>query len=219
MCPRSRKASRTLPPTSRQSCPASTSRRASCCTGASGASSGRSRAGTFVIGHILAGHESAVRSNPSATVQLWGCGARESDAVPTPVATFCFDARATLVWVDTLDPDRGTGAGVLCVHHADALTPPRGWHLQDRRTGRPRLWEDRPALPRDRRRQPSTAETGSTGADVRTSPGPGVAADPLPFDDARSVPGADLDGLDDLDDFLDPRSPLLARAFAGLRPR
>lgn len=138
-----------------------------------------------------------------------GCGA---DAV----ATFCFDARATLVWVDTLDPDRGTGAGVLCVHHADALTPPRGWHLQDRRTGRPRLWEDRPTLPRDPRRQRSKAEAGATGADVRASAGPGFAADPLPFGDARSVPG---DDLDDLDDFLDPRSPLLARAFAGLRPR
>lgn len=129
------------------------------------------------------------------------------------MATFCFDSRATLVWVDTLDPDRGTGAGVLCMHHADALTPPRGWHLQDRRTGRPRLWEERPAPLRDGHPRPPRVAGGATGVAVWASPGPGVETAPLPFDDAR--PPHD----DDLDDLLDPRTPLLARAFAGLRPR
>jgi hypothetical protein len=139
-----------------------------------------------------------------------GCGA-------SAVATFCFDARATLVWVDTLDPGRGTGAGVLCAHHADALTPPRGWHLQDRRTGRPRLWEDRPALQVAGGRLPSPdeaeTEPGEAVHDVRSSRRVDVVADPLPFDDARPAP------CDDLDDLFDPRSPLLARAFAGLRHR
>jgi hypothetical protein len=46
---------------------------------------------------------------------------------------------------------------------------------------------------------------------VHASPGSGFAADTLPFDDARSV------ARDDLDDLLEPRTPLLARAFAGLR--
>jgi hypothetical protein len=133
-----------------------------------------------------------------------GCGAEA-------VATFCFDARATLVWVDSLDPVRGTGAGVLCRRHADALTPPRGWHLQDRRTGRPRLWEERPLAPhRPRRRTPAADDTGATD---RAAPSTGVQVDTLPFDDARP-PSRDAS-----DDVLDPRTPLLARAFAGVRPR
>jgi hypothetical protein len=134
-----------------------------------------------------------------------GCGA-------VAVATFCFDARATLVWVDALDPDRGTGAGVLCVDHADALTPPRGWYLQDRRTGRPRLWEERPAVARDTRRPRSPLRTAA-GTDPPEPPAPGREAEPLPFDDAPPPRSADLDHL------LEARSPLLARAFAGARRR
>jgi hypothetical protein len=133
-----------------------------------------------------------------------GCGAEA-------VATFCFDARATLVWVDTLDPGRGTGAGVLCLQHADALTPPRGWHLQDRRTGRPRLWEERPAAPRQPRRRTSAAAVAS--ATDRHESAAGVEVDTLPFDDARPPSRGPLD------DLLEPRTPLLARAFAGVRQR
>jgi hypothetical protein len=132
-----------------------------------------------------------------------GCGL---DAV----ATFCFDARATLVWVDTLDPNRGTGAGVLCVQHADALTPPRGWHLQDRRTGRPRLWEDRPAPPPRRRRRPGLA-IADPAAPEKARLEPGVEVASLPFDEPAVV-------RSDLDDFLDARTPLLTRAFASVRP-
>jgi hypothetical protein len=128
------------------------------------------------------------------------------------VATFCFDARATLVWIDTLDPRRGTGAGVLCVAHADALTPPRGWHLQDRRTGRPRLWEDRPPAPRVARRARSP-HTTTAARPQQVVPEPGVEVEPLPFGAAHPA----RDG--DLDDLLDARSPLLARAFAGVRER
>jgi hypothetical protein len=125
------------------------------------------------------------------------------------VATFCFDARATLVWVDTLDPDRGTGAGVLCVQHADALTPPRGWHLQDRRTGRPRLWEDRPAPPRRRRHPPGLATDDPAAPEEMLEPEVEVAS--LPFDEPPVV-------RSHLDDFLDARTPLLTRAFASVRP-
>jgi hypothetical protein len=126
------------------------------------------------------------------------------------VATFCFDARATLVWVDTLEPDRGTGAGVLCVQHADALTPPLGWHLQDRRTGRPRLWEDRPAPPRRRRHRPAMA-TVDAGAADREKPEPGVEVASLPFDEPPAA-------RSHLDELLDARTPLLTRAFASVRP-
>ena len=125
------------------------------------------------------------------------------------VASFCFDGRAALVWLDPLDPDRGVGAGVLCARHADALTPPRGWHLQDRRVPTPRLWVDRPApsspAPMPRLRVDAAHPHGE--AEVVSPPPP-----PLPFDetssDAPPTPVAPL---------LDARTPLLARAFAAVR--
>lgn len=49
------------------------------------------------------------------------------------------DHDALLVWVDanpSVDPAR---AGSLCRRHADALTAPRGWTLDDRRDPVPRL--------------------------------------------------------------------------------
>jgi hypothetical protein len=126
-----------------------------------------------------------------------GCGG-------AAVASFCFDGRAALVWLDPLDPDNGVGAGVLCARHADALTPPRGWHLQDRRVPTPRLWDDRPAPP-EPARQPRAAIVGVHVEAESETP-------PLPFDetppDARPTPVAAL---------LDARTPLLARAFAGVR--
>jgi Protein of unknown function (DUF3499) len=129
-----------------------------------------------------------------------GCGGNA-------VASFCFDGRAALVWLDPLDPDHGVGAGVLCARHADALTPPRGWHLQDRRVPTPRLWDDRPPLPEPVRQPRAVAAVAAAhvDTDVETPP-------PLPFDEtqpeARPTPLATL---------LDARTPLLARAFAAVR--
>jgi hypothetical protein len=125
------------------------------------------------------------------------------------VASFCFDGRAALVWLDPLDPERGMGAGVLCARHADALTPPRGWHLQDRRARAPRLWDDRPrpAAP------PRPVNSPTHGPAVtRVFPPP---TDPLPFDDSTDTESRPIA---DVDDFLDARTPLLARAFAAARP-
>ncbi|MEX1007032.1 MAG: DUF3499 family protein [Acidimicrobiia bacterium] len=126
------------------------------------------------------------------------------------VALFCFDGRAALVWLDPLDPDRGTGAGVLCARHADALTPPRGWHLQDRRTPSPRLWDDRPPMvipaapPTSNMRSPAVA---------RTFPPP---TDPLPFDDEPAHhSGTETRPVVNVDDLLDAHTPLLARAFTA----
>ena len=53
----------------------------------------------------------------------------------TAVAVFAFDARESLVWLDPMDTP-GRGAGVLCLTHADRLSPPRGWALLDRRGAR-----------------------------------------------------------------------------------
>jgi uncharacterized protein DUF3499 len=131
-----------------------------------------------------------------------GCGG-------TAVASFCFDGRAALVWLDPLDPDHGVGAGVLCARHADALTPPRGWHLQDRRVPTPRLWDDRPAPPAPTPVPRATVAAAHAHTEREAAP---PRPSPLPFDettpDARPTPVAAL---------LDARTPLLARAFAGVR--
>jgi hypothetical protein len=161
-----------------------------------------------------------------------GCGGHA-------VASFCFDGRAALVWLDPLDPDRGVGAGVLCARHADTLTPPRGWHLQDRRTRTPSLWVDRPtvtdtSLPATRLTATPLPATPLPAHPAVVAPerNPDAAAarvvaphtDPLPFPtevtvstaparpEPRYVATADPSNLDEL---LDARSPLLARAFAA----
>jgi Protein of unknown function (DUF3499) len=154
----------------------------------------------------------------SATVAAVGMRCSRVGCSGHAVASFCFDGRAALVWLDPLDPERGMGAGVLCARHADTLTPPRGWHLQDRRTGTPRLWADRPAV----------TVTRPLGA--KPSPAPVLAdqhaavhtfdahTDPLPFDEpaAAGVPAQPpANPPVDVDDLLDARTPLLARAFAA----
>jgi Protein of unknown function (DUF3499) len=133
-----------------------------------------------------------------------GCG---GDAV----ASFCFDGRAALVWVDPLDAERGTGAGVLCARHADTLTPPRGWHLQDRRVRAPRLWDDRPAVPVVPRRR------GLRGGARPGQPATAPPAVPLPLaPDEHDVHRPTGDPAE-LERLLDARTPLLARAFGGVR--
>ncbi|MFI5053832.1 MAG: DUF3499 family protein [Acidimicrobiia bacterium] len=123
------------------------------------------------------------------------------------VAAFAFDAAESLVWLDPL-AGPGQGAGLLCEFHADRLTPPRGWNLQDRRGPTPRLWAERPpsALPLvvNRRERRARSRPHATPAVL------------LPFDEeppgspsARPDPG--------LDHVLDAHTPLLARAFAAAR--
>ncbi|HEY7107022.1 MAG TPA: DUF3499 family protein [Acidimicrobiia bacterium] len=136
-----------------------------------------------------------------------GCGA---DAV----ASFCFDGRAALVWLDPLDPARGLGAGVLCSRHADTLTPPRGWHLQDRRVRSPRLWDDRPAPAPTAARPPLRVVHADDERAASPSP------DPLPFPDGTlaAAPGDRCEAdapAGDIDQMLTARTPLLVRAFAG----
>jgi Protein of unknown function (DUF3499) len=128
-------------------------------------------------------------------------------------ASFAFDASSCLVWLDPLTgPNQG--AGLLCDRHADRLTPPWGWNLQDRRTPTPRLWADRPARqhvpasPPDaiagvrRAREPRARPCTAAGTETR-----------LPFDEALPAPPADRT----LARVLDARTPLLARAFEGAR--
>jgi hypothetical protein len=46
--------------------------------------------------------------------------------------TFTFDARECTVWLDNLE-NADARAGELCERHAQRLTPPKGWHIEDRR--------------------------------------------------------------------------------------
>jgi hypothetical protein len=55
----------------------------------------------------------------------FGCSAVAS-------ATYTFDSSTCTVWLDT-PFDGGARAGDLCDRHARTLTPPRGWHVEDRR--------------------------------------------------------------------------------------
>ena len=95
------------PPGSTRS-PASTIRRASCCTGDAGSSSGWRRSGTVVIGAILAPRRRC-RRNPfvvrrvhrrasirSATVAAMGMRCSRVGCSGHAVASFCFDGRAAL---------------------------------------------------------------------------------------------------------------------------
>jgi hypothetical protein len=59
-----------------------------------------------------------------------GCG-------ETAAATFTYDYRARTTWLESLASDAHPMAYDLCKVHADALSVPRGWSLEDRRDPTP----------------------------------------------------------------------------------
>ena len=145
-------------------------------------------------------------------------------------AAYGMVAEELLFWLAPIDltVDR---AGVLCRRHADAMVAPRGWTLDDRRDGGPRLFQaarfttpapPTAAGPRARPRRATGGEQlqiDGTGEIPRPSALPPEPSDHLeapaePADpEAPWVPRFDTD--DDLGGVLDVRSPLLARAFRG----
>ena len=153
------------------------------------------------------------------------------------MAVFAFDAGESLVWLDPIDTP-GRGAGVLCLAHADRLSPPRGWALLDRRGAELRLWlgESAATAPASRRprREPARSRP-------RSSPGPHLPFDspeptpapamPVPALTAApavarivTVPDGDLTAWSphdrpggDFERVVDARTPLLARAFEAVR--
>ncbi|CAB4707520.1 unannotated protein [freshwater metagenome] len=84
---------------------------------------------------------------------------------------FGFRAEQRLVWIDSASPDQAsrTRSGALCKEHADRLTAPMGWHLDDRRQAVPQLF-----------RTPS--DDDATGALERKARRPKVPA-PAPASD------------------------------------
>lgn len=95
-------------------------------------------------------------------------------------ARFFFDASAKLVILDARVEEWG-GSGILCDDHADRLTPPRSWVIDDRRVLAPRLFPvgrfenaDRPA-PR------AGGSSEATGTDPASAPaGSANAPDAIP---------------------------------------
>jgi hypothetical protein len=124
-----------------------------------------------------------------------------------------FDAHATLVWLDP-DTDEPGATALLCARHAESLVPPRGWNVQDRRTNAPRLF--RPAGVAGRApRPPDRRGASSDRRDMTELP----FGAPQPAPATRTVPPATASPEDELERYLDARTPLLARAFQGVRPR
>lgn len=50
--------------------------------------------------------------------------------------TLTYDYRQSQVWIDRLAPERNPHDYDMCDRHADRLSVPRGWHLDDRRGAR-----------------------------------------------------------------------------------
>lgn len=59
-----------------------------------------------------------------------GCGENAA-------ATFTYDYRARTTWLDHLAREAHPMSYDLCKVHADALSVPRGWRLEDRRDTTP----------------------------------------------------------------------------------
>lgn len=50
--------------------------------------------------------------------------------------TLTYDYRQSQVWIDRLAPERDPHHYDMCDRHADRMSVPRGWHLEDRRGAR-----------------------------------------------------------------------------------
>jgi hypothetical protein len=155
-------------------------------------------------------------------------------------AAYGMVAEELLFWLAPIDASQDR-AGVLCRRHADAMVVPRGWTLDDRRNGGPRLFQAErfahhgppvpAAAPRHRtRRAAARVEqlvidgTGEIARPAELPPEPDEEREPAavveaptpasePEPDAPWLPKFDTD--DDLGGVLDVRSPLLSRAFRG----
>lgn len=140
-----------------------------------------------------------------------------------------------LFWIEAFDGTDPDMAKLLCRRHADAMIVPRGWTLDDRRNGPPRLFQPQrfeqagpetepPKAGRRRSKTTNDAEGEQLQFDG-TGPIPRPPLDEIePEQASTEAPTApwqpDFDQNDDLGGLLSASSPLLARAFRGTdRPR
>ena len=106
------------------------------------------------------------------------------------------------MWIDDLGDHRPAAACCLCRRHADTLTPPRNWELRDLRA------QARPAVEAD------TVVTIPNEAPPTPTPAPAAvpaAAEAAPAWSPRLFATVDTGSM------LDATSPLLSRAFHGVR--
>ena len=64
------------------------------------------------------------------------CMARQctrQGCVHSATVTLTYQYARSLVWLDDLSPERDPHSYDLCDQHANRLTAPSGWHLEDRR--------------------------------------------------------------------------------------
>ncbi len=145
-----------------------------------------------------------------------------------------------LFWIAPLSATPYDGQSVLCLRHADAMSVPRGWTLDDRREEIPRLFITRPAVRPDRSRNGARPRrTRNPDVEQLQIDGTGEIERPELTPDAEDAPDVpppvdpeeaggeveaswepSFDQDNDLDGLLKVSSPLLARAFRGTdRPR
>ncbi len=138
-----------------------------------------------------------------------------------------------LFWIAPLSGTPHDDQNVLCLRHADAMSVPRGWTLDDRREAVPRLFMPRPVRPRTQR-PPVTPRSrrarhddveqlviDGTGETARPSvPNEPIVEGAAPVHADAAPWRPEFDHENDLDGLLEVASPLLARAFRGTdRPR
>ncbi|HEC10781.1 MAG TPA: hypothetical protein ENI86_14635 [Acidimicrobiales bacterium] len=148
------------------------------------------------------------------------------------------DPGSRTVWLVEI-PGEDQLMTALCSRHADSIVVPRGWEIQDRRDGHPRLWvldstaETAPPhrSRRSRRRAgsppdetPSDATLWSEGNSEDTAPRPSDTADTAqqPSDtasDTRNTSDWVGDPAERRSSLLETseETPLLARAFRASR--
>lgn len=170
-----------------------------------------------------------------------GCGG-------VAAVSYGIDNEKLMVWIDSapaLDPAR---AGSLCRRHADALSVPKGWSIDDRRQPVPMLFPARDITPPDglantdgrtRKSSPRAKVSSASGSDVDRAtkdaslfdaevvsadevPGEDVAQDVEPeLEETRAIPWTPrLVATDSNDDTASiPKGRLLGRAFGERQAR
>jgi hypothetical protein len=125
------------------------------------------------------------------------CARPGCSAVAT--TTFTFDSREQTVWLDE-PTEGGARAGELCARHTRALSPPRGWHVVDRR----------PPAATTSTTTPTPALPATSTTTAMATPAACAAVAPSAHWYPRFERGDDLGGV------LDASTPLLSRAFRNV---
>ena len=118
---------------------------------------------------------------------------------------FGFDPSRLLVWLDNLVDDDRAKAGALCQRHADRLTAPKGWWLDDRRVEVPELFHAEAPAPvpppptsvtrrtsRRRARKPAPEVVAPTVGEPAVPDEPGLPENLVPFSGFEEQPAPEV---------------------------